>query len=76
MKLLSFTLPGLSGLARGCGRIEVAEGELTEELGGDGKIGWRKPPGSSRVIFLDASTLLEGRITFREGISARELARP
>lgn len=47
MKLLSFELPGFNGLVRGSGRIERAvDGEVTAELGGDGRIDERKPPGS------------------------------
>lgn len=44
MRLLSFELPGLSGCERGCGKIELLDGELALELG---IIGWRKPPASS-----------------------------
>lgn len=44
MRLLSFELPGLSGCERGCGKIELLDGELALELV---IIGWRKPPASS-----------------------------
>lgn len=47
MKLLSFELPGFSGLARGCGRLEAdTEAVVVEDAGGDGNVGRRKPPGS------------------------------
>lgn len=47
MKLLSFELPGFSGLARGCGRLEAdTEAVVVEDAGGDGRVGGRKPPGS------------------------------
>lgn len=55
MKLLSFALPDLRGLERGCRRIELVEGEPTAELGGEDKIGGRKPPSSPRFIILGAS---------------------
>ena len=46
MKLLSLALPGLSGLDRGRGKIEMpAGGESMDEAGGEGNVGWRKPPG-------------------------------
>ena len=46
MKLLSFELPGLSGVDRGCGRVDGAcEMEVAVEVGGEGKVGCRKPPG-------------------------------
>lgn len=47
MKLLSLALPGFSGVERGCGRIGLlAGGELWDEDGGEGRGGWRKPPGA------------------------------
>ena len=47
MKLLSFELPGFSGLARGCGRLEAgAEAVVIEDAAGDGNVGRRKPAGS------------------------------
>ena len=47
MKLLSLPLPAFSGVDRGCGRIGLAAGgELRDEAGGEGRIGWRKPPGA------------------------------
>lgn len=47
MKLLSFKLPDFNGLVRGSGSVERAvDGEVTVELGGDGRIDVRKPPGS------------------------------
>ena len=46
MKLLSFELPGLSGFARGRGSAGVAvEADVVVEAGGEGNVGWRKPPG-------------------------------
>ena len=46
MKLLSLALPGLSGLDRGWGKIVLpAGGELMDDAGGEGNVGWRKPPG-------------------------------
>ena len=46
MKLLSLALPGLSGLDRGWGKIGLrVGGELMDEAGGEGSVGWRKPPG-------------------------------
>lgn len=46
MKLLSLALPGLSGLDRGRGKTVLpAGGELMDEAGGEGNVGWRKPPG-------------------------------
>lgn len=46
MKLLSLALPGLSGLVRGCGKIGLpAGGDEMDEAGGEGNVGWRKPPG-------------------------------
>ena len=46
MKLLSFVLPGFSGVDRGWGKIVLpAGGELVDEAGGEGNVGWRKPPG-------------------------------
>ena len=46
MKLLSFELPGLSGFARGRGSTGVAvEADVAVEAGGEGRVGWRKPPG-------------------------------
>ncbi len=42
MKLDSLALPDLSGWARGCGR--VWEREVTEDEGGEGRVGGRKPP--------------------------------
>ena len=46
MKLLSLPLPGFSGKDRGWGKIVLpAGGESTEEAGGEGSVGWRKPPG-------------------------------
>lgn len=50
MKSLSLVLPGFSGREREVGRIERAgAGEFTEEVGGDGNVGGRKPPGSGRL---------------------------
>jgi hypothetical protein len=47
MKLLSFELPGFSGVERGCGRVGVTvEAVVAVEAGGDGRVGWRNPPGS------------------------------
>ena len=46
MKLLSFELPGLSGFARGRGSTGVAvEADVVVDVGGEGRVGWRKPPG-------------------------------
>lgn len=46
MKLLSLALPGFSGVDRGWGRIGLpAGGELRDDAGGEGSVGWRKPPG-------------------------------
>ena len=46
MKLLSLALPGLSGLDRVWGKIGFrVGGELMDEAGGEGSVGWRKPPG-------------------------------
>lgn len=46
MKLLSLALPGLSGVDRGWGKVMFSAGrELIDEAGGDGNVGWRKPPG-------------------------------
>lgn len=46
MKLLSFALPGFNGVDRGWGRIEFpAGGGSIDEAGGEGNVGWRKPPG-------------------------------
>lgn len=46
MKLLSLALPGFSGLNRGCGKIVLlAGGDVMDEAGGEGNVGWRKPPG-------------------------------
>ena len=46
MKLLSLALPGFSGLDRGWGKIVLPIGEeLMDEAGGEGNVGWRKPPG-------------------------------
>lgn len=46
MKLLSLALPGLSGLDRGWGKIGFrVSGESIDEAGGEGSVGWRKPPG-------------------------------
>ena len=55
MTLLSFAPPGLSGWERGRGRLDIAEGELTVELPGDGTVGCRKPPESCRVIIFEDS---------------------
>ena len=47
MKLLSFELPGLSGAMRGLGKIGgAADVEVAVDSGGEGRIGWRKPPGA------------------------------
>ncbi len=47
MKSLSFELPDLNGRERGSRSTKrAAAGELTEEGGGEGNIGWRNPPGS------------------------------
>lgn len=46
IKLLSFALPGLSGVFRDCGRVVGAvEAEWVDNGGGEGKLGWEKPPG-------------------------------
>ena len=46
MKLLSLALPGFSGEDRGWGKIvRPAGGESRDEAGGEGSVGWRKPPG-------------------------------
>ena len=46
MKLLSLALPGLSGLVRGWGKVVLpAGGDEMDEAGGEGNVGWRKPPG-------------------------------
>ena len=47
MKLLCLALPGFSGVDRGWGKIVSPAGaELMDEAGGDGSVGWRKPPAS------------------------------
>lgn len=47
MKRLSLELPGLRGWDRVWGRIGVAiEGDAIADEGGEGSVGWRKPPGS------------------------------
>lgn len=49
MKLLSFPLPGFNGVFRGLGRADDAvEAEVAEDGGGEGRVGWRKPPGPGR----------------------------
>ena len=46
MNPLSFAPPGLSGADRGWGKtVFPAGGELMDEAGGEGRDGWRKPPG-------------------------------
>jgi len=46
IKLLSLGLPGFNGWARGVGRVDGArEGDVTDDGGGEGRIGDRKPPG-------------------------------
>lgn len=46
MKLLSLALPGFSGVDRGWGRIVLpGGGEFRDDAGGEGSVGWRKPPG-------------------------------
>lgn len=73
MKLLSFELPGFSGLARGCGRLEAdVEALVVEDAGGESRVGWRKPPGSGEdgmeaivgaLFYLDHPHLVELRVS-------------
>lgn len=47
MKLLSLGLPGLSGWDRVWGRmLDVIEGDVIVDGGGEGNVRWRKPPGA------------------------------
>lgn len=67
MKLLSLPLPGFSGMFRGCGRPEIAEkAEFVDDCGGEGKMGWRKPPGSDVEVMGDVEgELLKQRRDWR-----------
>ena len=60
MKLLSLALPGLSGVDRGWGKVVFpAGGELIDQAGGEGSVGWRKPPGPGA---LEAAVIWKGGV--------------
>ena len=49
MKLLSLALPGFRGVDRGWGKVSFPAGGDWDGAGGDGKVGWRKPPGPDEL---------------------------
>jgi len=66
MKLLSLGLPDLSGVERGWGRIELSfEVDATEDGGGEGRVGWRKPPGPWEMEVMGGVALKVGMVSYQ-----------